>query len=279
MKSIKLISLLLLSIFLMQSCTNDDSFNSGKENDTVAPELPPMQSFIMPFTGFEDADTTGIIEQSNNRSVGTYRNWFYAATNLVIWHTAVTVNMALPLASFAEAFNHDPVYAGNGIWKWSYDVNDNGNVFLCVLSGQFISDEEIQFDMHVSKAGGFNSVHWYQGNITDNGDTGIWVFNDQPNNPRKVLQLEYGTNDTGVGMIRFTNINNQSTDLGDYIEYREAPGATYDRAYDVFKTKNDNLLEIQWKESFDYGRVKSPIFYNDSDWHCWDEEYMDTDCD
>ena len=150
MKSIKLITLLVLSIFLMQSCTNDDTINNDKDNDLVAPELPPVESLIMPFTGFEDADTTGLTDQMNNRSGRTFRNWFHAATHLVLWHAVVTVNTALPIASFEEAFNHDPVYTGNGIWQWSYNVNDNGVIYLCVLSGQAIDNEQIQFDMHVS---------------------------------------------------------------------------------------------------------------------------------
>ncbi len=279
MKSIKLISLLVLSIFLMQSCTTDDSFNSGKSDEAVAPELPPVQSLIMPFTGFEDADTTGLVDQANNRSGATYRNWFYAASNLILWHTVVTVNMALPIASFNEAFNQDPVYAGNGVWKWSYDVNDNGTVYLCVLSGQAIDNETLQFDMHVSKAGGFNNVHWYTGTVTDNGNTGVWEFSDRPNNPRKVIRAEYGKNAAQVAHLTFTNIKEQSPDMGDYIEYREAPGADFDRAYDVYRVQPDDLIEIQWNEAIAGGRVKSQDFFNDDDFHCWDMEFMDVDCE
>ena len=279
MKKISNVFFLALVLFLVQSCTKDPLVES--QNGT-APTLPPQETFLMPFTGFDNADTTDLTQGgSNSRNFNTHWHWFYSVTNVVVWNAVLTVNMVIPVASFAEAFNHEPVLQGNGIWLWAYNYTTAGQTYLAELTGQFVSNDEVQWDMYIEQVGGFSKVHWFSGVIATDGSKGRWTLNHRPNNPSPYLAIEYSEDkNSGIGSLRYTNIDVSSSDKGDYIEYREydGPEVQYNRAYDVYRANKDNLLEIQWNEETENGRVKDPDHFNNEDWYCWDENFIDVDC-
>jgi hypothetical protein len=279
MKKISYVLVLLLGVTLLQSCVKDPVMN---EDPGVAPELPMLETFVMPFQGFDDADTSNINKSIDKaRNFVTHFHWFYAASNIVIWNTYLSLHMVIPVASFAEAFNHDPVYQGSGIWLWAYSVEENGETFYAELTAQFLSDKEVQWDMSISQVGGFSKVHWYTGVISVDGSKGSWTVNYLPENPTPYLRIDYqGDEATGEGSIRYTNIIPGHVDMGDYIEYREFPSSRpeHNRAYDVYRIAEDNLLEIEWNEENHNGRVKNQKAFNDDNWHCWDENFVDIDC-
>ena len=279
MRNLNYLLILFLSVSLLQSCVKDPITDDKKGE---APELPALNSFAMPFDGFEDADTTGYTsDASGQRSLTTYTNWFYAATNVAFWHTVTSLNMIIPVASFGEAFKHQAIYEGDGVWLWAYDFNAGNDQYSAELRGEFIDSENVQWDMSISKAGSFQDVLWYSGVTAVDGSESTWILNHKPFNPETFLEIKY-TNDlaTDNGTLRYTNIIPNNPDNGDYIEYRAFQDGSEDfnRAYDVFRIQQDHKLEVQWNDPTNEGRVKSEFFYNDTDWHCWDSQAMDTDC-
>ena len=272
-----LLSLGLFTLFI-QSCQQDPI---EEPQTDVAPQLPPAQSFIMPFTGFENADTSGLVsdEEIESRSPSTFRNWFYSATNLVVWNTLVGVTSAVPVIAFGEAFNHRPTRVGDGIFLWSYDYNIGDRTYTANLTGQFINGgEDTKWEMRISQSGGFSEVLWYSGIVSVDENKATWTLNYQPENPTPFLRIEYQNNEsTSEFFIRYTNIIPGDEGNGDYIEYRIQPDTEFNRAYDVF-LENEGFLEIQWDEPSSAGRVRNPEHFGDNDWHCWDAELRDTDC-
>lgn len=270
-----LITALTLSLF--QSCEKDPIDNQTEE---VAPKIPPQESFIMPFTGFEEVDTTEFTDvHAEARSVETFQNWFYAGTNILVWNTVLTLNLAVPVASFGEAFNHDPVYAGNGVFEWAYSYNHLGSSYNAVLSGQFINNgADVEWVMSISKVGGFSDVVYYTGVVAADHSEANWTLYHRPLNPEPYLGISYqkdaSTNDF---TIRYTNVVPNSPDNGQYIEYRTSSDSNFNRAYDVFLNTN-NFLEMEWNEPANNGRVKNPHRFNDEEWHCWDIDLSDIDC-
>ena len=281
MKKISYLFVLLLGVTLIQSCVKDPVMN---DDPGIAPELPLMETFVMPFQGFESADTANINRNVDKaRNFASHYNWFFSVSNIVIWNTYMSLHMAIPVLSFAEAFNHDPTYQGNGIWLWAYSVEDNGETYHAELSAKFLGEQEIQWDMHISQVGGFSKVHWYTGILSANGSIGkaTWTLNYLPENPTPYLQIDYeGDETTGEGTLRYTNIIPGHVDNGDYIQFQAFPNTRpeYNRAYDVYRNAEDNLLEIEWNEEKHNGRVRNEKEFNDSDWHCWDENLVDVDC-
>ena len=84
MKKLSYLFVLILIVSLFQACQKDNGITDNTE-PLVAPELPSEESFIMPFKNFEDADTVR----------GPFTNWFHAASNVVVWNTALALNLAI----------------------------------------------------------------------------------------------------------------------------------------------------------------------------------------
>ena len=264
MKNLSLALIFLLGLSLMQSCKKDEN------PDPPAPELPAVESLIMPFTGFENADT--------GRS---FNNWFYAASNVVIWNVVLTVNLAIPTASFYESFKHPAEFQGNSTWLWAYEFTANGSTYEAELYGQLQGTTEVKWDMYIAKRGGFSQVHWYSGVTANDRSYASWTLNHKPHNPESFIGVEYQRdNSSNLESIRYTNIIPGVPETGDYIEYRTDDGSTspYNRAYDVFDISEDNMLQINWNSTTNEGRVKNPNHFNDEKWHCWNTELKDTQC-
>lgn len=280
MKNYAFLLALLIGISFLTSC-DKEPVTPG--DDEVAPQLPPQESFIMPFTGFEDADTTGFkTNKSPEDKSGptSFRNWFVAASSVAIWNTVVGLTTGVPVASFREAFNHQATYAGDGVFVWAYDFKVAGKTYIASLSGQFINNnQEIQWEMKVSQLGGFNEVTWYTGIVSEDLTKASWTLYHQPENPQPFISIDYELDKaTDAFTLRYTNIIPGNADKGGYIEYRTRPGETYNRGYDVFQVKENNFLEILWDVPAYEGRVKNPNFFKDEEWHCWNADQMDTDC-
>ncbi|MEZ5038420.1 MAG: hypothetical protein R2828_00950 [Saprospiraceae bacterium] len=271
---------LLLCISIFQSCEKD---TNNKPTEEVAPTLPLQETFVMPFTGYEDIDTTGLTSTItiDERSGPTgFRNWFYAGSNVLVWNVILGVNMAIPVASFAEAFNHDPAYIGDGVFLWTYNFNLGGETFIASLTGEFVNNNlDVQWIMNISMVGGFSNVEWYRGIVSRDNKTATWTLNHRPENPTPFIRIDYQKNDvTGEFSIQYTNIIPGNADFGNYIAYRIQVGQTFNRAYDIFRGSDDDFLEIEWNVPSGEGRVRNPAAYNDNEWHCWDTEKKDTDC-
>lgn len=280
MKKLVFAFALLMSFSVFQSCQKDPVDNP---DERVAPTLPPAESFIMPFTGYEDLDTTGLHSQTELDERGgptSFRNWFYAGSNLVVWNVIVAVNMAVPVASFLEAFNHDAVYDGQGAFIWTYEFNVGNDTYVANLSARFANNDlDVEWVMNISKVGGFSNVEWYRGVTARDNSRATWSLNHRPNNPQALLDILHEKDlATGAITTRYTNRIPNNENNGDYVEYQTFTSGDFNRGYDVFRANNNELLEIEWNAPRGEGRVRNPGFFNDDQWYCWDENLRDTSC-
>jgi len=281
MKNRIIVSALFFTFLFFQSCVKETPDNANGE----APALPTAETFMMSFDGYQemDIDTSGFAPTEGGTAdvrTTTHFNWFHAGVNVLVWNTVITLNMAIPTAAFFESFNHDPVAQGNGVWLWEYTFTGNANItYTAKLYGEVLDTEEVKWEMFISKQNGFQNVNWYTG-ITS-ATQATWTLNHQPNNPEAFLRIEHQKNNgSGEASIRYTNIIPNHVDNGSYIEYRvdNTSTADFDRAYDVYKFSDDNLLEAQWNKATKEGRVKDEKRFGDTEWHCWDESQVDVDC-
>lgn len=246
-------------------------------NDQVAPELPPAELYSMPMS--VDGDTV-------EKRLGDYKNWLHAGANVLVWNTAIVVNVAVPIAAMGRAFNETPVFVGNATFEWSYVYraprNLGGKTYDVVLSGQYLgNNQEVEWIMSMSERGGFTDFEWFSGIVAVDHSSANWVLNHQPNNPQPYLSIAATRNAANTdGSIRYTNVNTANAGIGGYIEFRVESANPFNRSYDVQGGANapTNLLEIQWNVPSNAGRVKHPAFFNDSDWHCWDKYAKNTSC-
>jgi hypothetical protein len=135
--------------------------------------------------------------------------------------------------------------------------------------------------MYIAQEGGFPQMHWYSGITAIGGAYGTWTLNHNPYNPTPLMTIDYlRDNGNNIESIRYTNIIPGNHENGSYIEYRQTddPGADFNRMYDVYKSAIDNLLEINWNNPSNEGRVKDAEYFQDEEWHCWGTALQDIDC-
>lgn len=276
MKKLAFLTVLLLAVLFTPSCQKDEAIDPYEGQ--AAPALPTEESFLIslvPFTELDGATHTEIDDR-------TITNWSHSAGNVLVWNALLSLHLTIPVLSFYESFNHQPVYQGQGVWLWAYEfTDDQGAVYQAKLFGELLVNNEVKWDMYISKSGGFSNVHWYTGITAMDNGYASWTLNFDPNDPKPFITIDYQRdNGNGVEVIRYTNVIPGSPDNGGYIEYRKGnvvPGE-FDRGYDVFKASENNLLEINWNSTQHNGRVKDPGFYGDDNWHCWDTQLQDVNC-
>ena len=271
MKTSYFIILLALIAFVFSSCV--ENVNPVPE---VAPELPAAEMYTMP-TALGEADTAVTMSNGN-----TYKNWIHSGIHLLVWNTVIVANTAIPTAAFHLAVNETPVFIGNGTFAWSYQYQGPLQVYNIILTGKYInSGQDVEWVMNVSQVGGYSNFEWYRGVVATDGTEATFTVNYRPNNPASYLTIHYQKDlSNDHASIRYTDVNTTSNSMGAYLEYRVEPTSTFNRAFDIKGGQNspNTFIEIQWIAPTGEGRVKNADFFNDTNWHCWDQSRADTNC-
>ncbi len=240
-------------------------------DDLAAPELPDPSTLGIPFGDFSGADNPA------RREVVSFGNWAFSAINVGVWNTIIGVGMAIPAASFAEAFNHFAVPQSDGSWEWRYNVVSDA-VYTARLNGKLVNDQ-VQWKMYVSRVGAFKNFLWYSGEHNRPATSGSWRINNPPGRPGPMLSIEW-TRDSSQGTesAKFTNIDPHSEEFGGFIAYAKTGLLPYDSDYDIFNKGLNNITGIEWSSLDHDGRVRDQLRYGDGDWHCWNTSLQDVAC-
>lgn len=255
----------------------------GCEKDEKSPQLPPEESMTMDFSAFTNPKSATLVKESPSVT-----NYTYSALNVAFWNTILYVNMAVPVASFKTAFKHLPVKTAEKTWEWSYRVEGFGNDYLARLSGTIVNDS-VEWEMHVQRTGTnpFDEFVWYSGTSANDRSGGYWILNHSHTFQERLLKIEWNRDGSETGEIKYTLIREKNDaravekNKGAFIKH----GITddyYNGYYDIhiFDVPDNKFIDvnIKWNRTTKEGKVKSPDFYNDSDWHCWDSNGNDSDC-
>ncbi|GAB4365404.1 MAG: hypothetical protein Kow0042_04660 [Calditrichia bacterium] len=273
----KLLVLAIIAILvLIQACEKSET-TMPEEN---SPEIPPASSFIMDFSDFSSSDTSNLSlgfykEPGENLS---YRNWWWAAINVGVWNTILTVTLIVPTAAFLESFNHTPVQQPDGSWLWTYNFTAAGVVHTAKLRGS-INNNGTTWEMRITKPGFYQDFLWYTGQANLFLTNGSWALNKDPNEPEPFLDIQWNRNpQDSTADIKYINVIPGHPDSSGYIFYGVTTDTTFDAFYDIYSKSHNNTINIQWNRISKAGRVKDPLHFGDPDWHCWDEQLLDTIC-
>lgn len=255
------VALLLLTVFV--SCKKDDI--------PPIPELTPVGSFSMEYDDFNNAKSANLLKL----------NWIYSATNVSIFSIMASASMAIPTIAFSESFNHTPTYSGDQIWQWSYNIPVLGATYTAKLNGITEKKNKVKWEMYVDKTGtgGFTNFLWFEGTTTDS-TAANWIVYNNLGLPAPVLNIEWESNsDHSESTLKYTNVNTTSENLNSYIEFGKSPAASFDRFYNIYLKNENATININWNSDTKDGRVKSPSFFKDQNWRCWNEQLQDAWCD
>lgn len=255
-------------------CSDDGSVNPPVAQ---APDLPPMSSFMIDFSDFqESAESPALPDELVDFQPGM--NWFQSFVRASFWNTIIAANLAIPAAAFGESFKHEPVMLGDSSWQWSYSVTVLDTVYTCRLNGKLL-DDEVLWNMYVTQVGGYTDYLWYSGNHDVEVTEGTWTVNCHPDDAGPFIGIVWHRNPVdGTGDIKYTYIVPGHSWNGRYISHGSTTDTGYDRFYHIYDNIEENLAEIEWNYSTKAGRVRDQVWYHDADWHCWNESLEDIDC-
>jgi hypothetical protein len=282
---------------VVSGCAKRDSTDTSE-----APQIPPASTFVIDFGDFESSSSASfflgnagqcvdllVYSPTEHSSLSPDRfvlidspnsseNWQFAALNVGVWNTIITIGLAIPVVSFLESFNHAPVRQPDGSWLWSYEVRVLGIRYTAELYGSLVGSE-VHWEMYISKEGFYEDFNWYSGVCTLLVTEGTWTLLKSPEEPYPWIGIEWHRSLTGdTADIKYTNIVPDGPENGGYILYRITTGETYEAFYDIYNKGEDNLVEIEWNRTTKEGRVRNLKHFGDTDWHCWDSNLRDIEC-
>jgi hypothetical protein len=262
----------------------------GCEKKENPPSLPPVETMTIDFSNFATSKKSSTIDfQTKETTLAGNTNWNLASTIASIWSTILAVNLAVPVASFNLAINTKPVLIETNKWEWKYSVNTIGATYNARLTGQIRSDS-VKWEMYVSKDGvnAFAEFMWFDGTEALDGKSGRWILYYSQLFQEPLLQIDWTLNGSSIGSIKYTYIrdlkDNRSTDLfkTSYIEYgltTSTLNAFYNIHYNISSTISDfNNVNIEWSTTNHNGHIKAAYYFQDTNWHCWDDAGNDVTC-
>lgn len=249
---------------ILNACKKDD------DDDEViiptTPELPPQDAFVMDFKSFNES-------QNNEKTI---QNWGVAVTKIAVWNIALTVTLAVPVASYGAALSQKPVYQGEKTWLWSYDFNIGLKKYTAKLYGKLMG-EEVEWKMYISGTL-FNDFLWYEGKSRIDRTSGTWKFYHKPSDATQYLNIEWSRDITAsTASIKYTVTSGELN--GSSITYGKTLDLDYNAFYEIMNKIANNNVMIKWNILNKNGRIKDPAAFNDENWHCWSNTLHDVDCD
>jgi len=244
---------------------------AGCSNESAAPTIPPVETFVIPF---EDFGTSGLIRFDT----GNQSNWNYAALAVGMWSTIIRVGLAVPVAAFQASFHNIPLQQDDGSWVWSYSVNIGGSVHTAKLHAQFIT-QEVHWAMNISKGGEYEDFQWYYGECDLPATQGFWILKKSPAEPTDLVRIDWARSiSAGAYAVRYTNIVPDGPENGGYIDTQYTEGTPYDHIWDLYNKGQDNHTYIEWSSTSGEGLVKDSNYFDDEEWHCWDGDHTNVEC-
>ena len=266
--------LVVLTTFIFFSCSNEEPNAPVDES----PDIPPQSTFIMDFESFPDTTSTLLFGKTLSPDTLQRSNWRWAFSHIWFWNTVLTVTLAVPVAAFREAFNHQPVQQPDGSWLWSYSVTIGGIVHTAKLFGELVPNGT-EWRMLITKQGFYEDFEWYTGFANLALTEGNWTLNKHPNEPVQFIYISWHRDpQQNTADIKYNNIVPQDPANGSYIFYGKTNDDPYNRFYDIFGQEENRLINIEWSYENLFGRVMDPLRFGDPDWHCWNEQLFNIDC-
>lgn len=264
---------ILLLIFLFASCNNDDLTK-------VAPEIPPVETMVIDF------ESLGITTKSNSIAK---TNWFYSATTVGVWNLIIGTTFAIPVTAFRLAVQQQPTQTGDLIWQWEYNVDGFTDQYTARLVGEVESASKIKWEMYITKKGidPFDEFLWFEGKSAMDGKSGQWILYQSAAFPEQMIQIDWTRENEQIAEIIYTYVREKNeqgqtdkfngstltyglkdSELDIYVNIHafDIPGNAFADTY------------IEWNRTNFNGHVKAEHFFNDTNWHCWDTEGNDIDC-
>jgi hypothetical protein len=233
-----------------------------KDKKDEAPPLPPLTSMVIDLNGFNTGKVTG-----------TYNNIGMAVGAVLYWNSMLTLGLAIPVASYTEAFNHEAVRVDNDTWQWTYDVEVNDTLVTAVLTAD-VTGEMVNWEMSVSKQDDFQDFVWYTGICDILATSGTWTLYKSPDDPTELIGITWNHDyDKDTFDVEYLDISGGQYD-GSYISFEMTEDPVFNAVYEVHNALQQTTLTIHYNTETHEGNITNGI-----NTYCWAADYKDIACD
>jgi hypothetical protein len=260
-----ILSIILALAMINPSCTKDD--------EDTQPDLPPLEALSMDFSDFTTfPDTTSPL-----KSADSYINFVYSFTTVGVWSFLTGLPMIIPVAVYAECLKQTPEYLGDNGWQWSFSVTIATVTYEARLVAKRIDNETFSAKMYVTQTGAYEDFMWFEGIVRYDHTYAEWTMYESAANNVAWLSVVWNKDwVAATSDITYEILKTSSPEFGSYISYGIVDNTDYDAFYTI--SGSEGSAEIKWNTTTKAGRVKAEYFFDDTEWHCWNESFMDVSC-
>ena len=256
-KYIQVLSIIFISVLILTSCINTEK---------IPPLLPPGGSISADLTYFNEAG-----EES------TYYN--DATEKIVYWQILINDSLSFQKDLLETAIDNDLEYQSDETWLIRDKLNRDDKSYDILL---FCIDETdtLNLKLYFSFDTVYTNLLTYDGISFNDNTQGDWTINKpEPDTSAyiKFLSVNWNIISEENKEIKFTNFLSGGEN-GNYIFYKDSTDDIYDSYIDLFDKANENHTIIQWSSNTNTGRIQDIEKYGNEDWYCWDENFLNTDC-
>jgi hypothetical protein len=271
----KVLTLLLLTVIMASLLTG------CKKKKGDPPLLPPEESFLIDFSNFESGKSADF--SSFGKGVEN-SNWEFAALVAGYFRVVITSTLIVPVSAFKGAIDQTPTWLEEKTWQWSYSVNVATVTYKARLVGQ-IGTSDVSWKMYITKegTGGFAEFLWFDGTTTINSEGeptgGKWTLNESSTVQQPLLQIDWTKTGTAMGTVKYTYLKTGDF-KNSYIEYGKTTSGSYDSYYNIsyYNGTAFSEMNVEWSSTGFNGRVMCPLWFGDSNWHCWNSNLTNITC-
>ena len=190
--------------------------------------------------------------------------------------------LAVPVYSFSKVAEQKPVYLEEKTWQWSATITLLSTTYQARLTGQ-IAETNVIWKMYITKegTGGYSDFLWLEGTSELDGTAGQWKLYESPANPVEIVKIDWTAVSGTAASVKYTFTKTGNTFAGSNIEYGVTQNSlnAYYSIYYYNSTAEDFFdMDVEWSSTLKNGRVKCPKVFGDTEWHCWDSNYLNADC-
>ena len=255
-------------------------FSSCKKDKGDPPLLPPAGSMAIDFSNFDQPGKGDYSVMDSKNTPNS--NWELAAGAALLWKVIIYSTLAVPVQAFQLAIDEQPVNIGDKTWEWNATTTVLNVTYNARFTGQVTASNNV-WKMYVTKegSGGFSDFLWFEGTSNPDGTSGQWKLYESPENPVEIVKIDWTAVSGTAVSVKYTFTKTGNTFAGSNIEYGVTQNSlnAYYSIYYYNSTAEDFFdMDVEWSSTLKNGRVKCQKVFGDTEWHCWDSNYLNADC-
>jgi len=279
---------ILLAVYLLPACTNEDPTGPADPGDPVgAPQLPPVSTMLFnlqlfnveaPQVSARSLETGKPGDELLQAGAADRTNFITAFVGAVYVQLLTLDALEEPIGAFAFAIHSIPQHQDDGSWLWTYIFVDEGLEYSIFLYGTpSPGDQYVDWRMEVSSNDPSNTLDhfvWFDGRSYNDDSHGYWQFYDPSlPTPHASARIDW-QNPSATEHRLAVEINGPDhPDDGDSLVFFESSFLCSIDHYDAGEDLESNITFY----ADGSGSLTVPD-YNGGETACWNTEQINTDC-